>query len=113
MNKNLVVKDNALINASYNLELVEQRLILLAVVEARRTNQEIKSDDFLTICAENYINEFGVHRNVAYQALKDACSHLFERRFTYQKLTPKVIRRRLRAVGFKASPMWKTRRLLG
>ncbi|AWY21792.1 replication initiation protein RepM (plasmid) [Moraxella bovis] len=89
MNKNLVVKDNALINASYNLELVEQRLILLAVVEARRTNQEIKSDDFLTICAENYINEFGVHRNVAYQALKDACSHLFERRFTYQKLTPK------------------------
>ncbi|MCW8628521.1 replication initiation protein, partial [Acinetobacter baumannii] len=25
---NLVVKDNALINASYNLDLVEQRLIL-------------------------------------------------------------------------------------
>lgn len=33
MAKNLVVKDNALINASYNLELVEQRLILLAIVE--------------------------------------------------------------------------------
>ena len=35
MSKNLVVKDNALINASYNLELSEQRLILLSIVEAR------------------------------------------------------------------------------
>ncbi|WP_139021156.1 replication initiation protein, partial [Acinetobacter baumannii] len=26
--KDLIVKDNALINASYNLDLVEQRLIL-------------------------------------------------------------------------------------
>lgn len=89
MNKNLVVKDNALINASYNLELVEQRLIMLSVVEARRTKQEIVSSEFLTIYADRYIDEFGVHRNVAYQALKDACRHLFERRFTYQKLTAK------------------------
>lgn len=86
---NLIVKDNALINASYNLELVEQRLILLAIVEARRTNQQISSNAFLTIDANLYIDEFGVHRNVAYQALKDACSRLFERRFTYQKLTEK------------------------
>ena len=37
----LVVKDNALINASYNLELVEQRLILLAIIEARETGKEL------------------------------------------------------------------------
>lgn len=89
MNKSLVVKDNALINASYSLELVEHRLIMLSIVEARRTKQEISSNEFLTIYAERYINEFGVHRNVAYQALKDACRHLFERRFTYHKLTTK------------------------
>lgn len=89
MNKNLVVKDNALINASYSLELVEQRLIMLSIIEARRTKQEIVSSEFLTIYADRYIDEFGVHRNVAYQALKDACRHLFERRFTYQKLTAK------------------------
>ena len=35
MKKDLVVKDNALINASYNLDLVEQRLILLAILAAR------------------------------------------------------------------------------
>jgi hypothetical protein len=37
--KELVVKDNALINASYNLDLVEQRLILLAIVEARESGR--------------------------------------------------------------------------
>ena len=31
----LVVKDNSLIDASFNLSLVEQRLMLLAIVEAR------------------------------------------------------------------------------
>ena len=34
MKKELVVKDNVLIEASYNLDLVEQRLILLAIIEA-------------------------------------------------------------------------------
>ena len=29
----LIVKDNALMNASYNLALVEQRLILLAILK--------------------------------------------------------------------------------
>lgn len=35
MKNELVVKSNALINASYSLGLVEQRLILLAVVVLR------------------------------------------------------------------------------
>ena len=35
----LIVKDNALMNASYNLDLVEQRLILLAIVEARESGK--------------------------------------------------------------------------
>ena len=37
----LVVKDNALMNASYNLDLVWQRLILLAIVEARESGREL------------------------------------------------------------------------
>ena len=35
----LIVKDNALMNASYNLALFEQRLILLAIIEAERNRQ--------------------------------------------------------------------------
>ena len=57
-------------NASYNLDLVEQRLILLAIVEARESGKGINANDPLTVHAESYINQFGVHRTTAYQALK-------------------------------------------
>ena len=85
----LVVKDNALINASYNLDLVEQRLILLAIIEARQSGKGINANDPLTIHAESYINQFSAHRNTAYQALKDACDDLFARQFSYQSLSEK------------------------
>ena len=81
----LIVKDNALRNASYNLDLVEQRLILLAIVEARESGKGINANDPLTVHAESYINQFGVHRTTAYQALKDACKDLFARQFSYQE----------------------------
>lgn len=83
MAKNLVVKDNALINASYNLELVEQRLILLAIVEARASGKGISPNNSLTITASSYMNNYHTNRNTAYQALKDACNNLFERQFSY------------------------------
>ena len=43
----LIVKDNALMNASYNLDLVEQRLILLAILEARESGKGINANDLL------------------------------------------------------------------
>ena len=91
MKTELVVKDNALINASYNLDLVEQRLILLAIVEARESGRGINANDPLTVHAESYINHFSVHRNTAYQALKDACKDLFARQFSYQEQRPKGV----------------------
>ena len=90
-NSNLVVKDNALINASYNLDLVEQRMILLAIVEARENGQGINANDPLTIHARSYAHQFGVHRNAAYKALKGACRQLFKREFSYQEIRPKGI----------------------
>ena len=59
----LIVKDNALMNASYNLDLVEQRLILLAILEARESGKGINANDPLTVHAESYINQFGVARD--------------------------------------------------
>ena len=41
----LIVKDNALMNASYNLDLVEQRLILLVILEARESGKGINAND--------------------------------------------------------------------
>ncbi len=79
----LIVKDNALMNASYNLDLVEQRLLLLAIIEARESGKGINANDPLEVHAESYMRQFGVHRNTAYQALKDACKNLFHRQFSY------------------------------
>jgi len=84
--RDLVVKDNALINASYNLDLVEQRLILLAIVEARGSGRGINTNDPLEVHAESYVNQFNVARQTAYQALKDACKDLFARQFSYQEI---------------------------
>lgn len=87
--RNLVVKDNALINASYHLELIEQRLILLSIIEARATSNGITIDNKLTITARSYMDNFGVNRNAAYKALKDACSNLFKRQFSFIESTEK------------------------
>ena len=51
----LIVKDNALMNASYNLDLVEQRLILLAILEARESGKGINANDpSYSSCRELY-----------------------------------------------------------
>jgi hypothetical protein len=42
MKNGLVVKDNALMNASYNLEVTEQRLILLAIINAREQGKALR-----------------------------------------------------------------------
>ena len=60
MKNELVVKDNALINASYNLELTEQRLILLAIVSARENGQGITSETVIRINARDYAQRFGI-----------------------------------------------------
>lgn len=85
----LIVKDNALINASYNLELVEQRVILLAILEARESGKGINANDFLVIHASSYMDNFSVGKHAAYKALKTACDVLFERRFSYQSISEK------------------------
>ena len=80
----LVVKDNALINASYGLSLVEQRLILLAIVGARENNANPDYEGRLIVTADAYMKAFDVNRNAAYDSLKAACNDLLERRFSYQ-----------------------------
>ncbi|WP_410352309.1 RepB family plasmid replication initiator protein [Acinetobacter baumannii] len=57
----------------------------MAIVEARESGKGINANDPLEVHADSYINQFGVHRNTAYQALKDACKDLFARQFSYQE----------------------------
>lgn len=86
MGTDLVVKDNILIGASYNLEVTEQRLILLSIVRARETGQGITSDSKLEIKASDYAHHFNVTKEAAYSALKNAVNNLFERKFSFKEM---------------------------
>lgn len=92
MSKNLIVKDNALINASYNLELVEQRLVLLAIAQARNTKQEINSDTRFEIHVSDYVDVYNIKGRSVYENIKSACNTLFERQFSYTEQQKKGVR---------------------
>lgn len=86
MKNELIVKDNTLINASYNLEVTEQRLMLLSIIRARETGQGISSNSKLEIHASDYATRFNVTREAAYDALKNAVYNLFERKFSFKEV---------------------------
>ena len=86
----LIVKDNALIQASYTLDTVEQRLILLAIAEARETGHGITENSLLQVHASSYINTFNVEKHTAYTVLRDASKSLFDRYVTYHDINPKT-----------------------
>lgn len=90
MSKHTVVKANTLIQAGYTLDTVEQRLILLAIAEARETGKGISENSVLEIHATSYINTFDVERHTAYKVLKEASKSLFDRYVTYHDTNPKT-----------------------
>ena len=66
---NLIVKDNALIEASHKLNEVEQRLILLAILKAREFCDDIEKlkDKELIIHASDYVSAFEVDSDTGYK----------------------------------------------
>jgi len=83
----LVMKANALINASYRLDLTEQRLILMSTVRARESGQGITLDTPLFVRAEDYAKQFNVSLNTAYESLQTSADSLFNRYFTFEQLS--------------------------
>lgn len=81
-----VVKDNALINASYSLDLSEQRVILQGIVKSRETEAGFDSLKPVSIHASEYAKQFGLTTDAAYKALKEAVHSLFERQFSFTEL---------------------------
>ena len=86
----LIVKDNALIQASYTLGLAEQRLILLAILEARETGQGIDHNSLLRVHAHAYAEQFHIDKGNSYEVIKDASKGLFDRYVTYYDKNPKT-----------------------
>lgn len=78
----LVVKDNSLIDASFNLSLVEQRLMLLAIVEARELDK-LTPETPIEVKATAYRDQYKTDESNAYSQLADASKQLFNRQFSY------------------------------
>ena len=88
---NLVVKDNALIEASHKLSEVEQRLILLAILKGREfcdSIEQLKGAE-LIIHADDYTKTFDVSRQNAYMVLKKAVIGLFRAEWGYKFINDK------------------------
>ena len=83
--KQLVTKDNDLIGATYSLGVAEQRLIFLAIIEAREQNKLINVGKSLRIYAKSYEKLFNVAKHTAYEAMKRAVDGLYEAGFSYVK----------------------------
>lgn len=78
----LVVKDNALIDASFNLSLIEQRIMLLAIVEAREIG-DLSPKTAIEISVSSYTQQFKADSNNIYSAIKEAARTLKRREFSY------------------------------
>lgn len=83
---NLVVKSNTLITASHRLGETEQRLILLAILQARKHCKSVAEleNKELIIHADDYAKTFGINRQMAYKALKQGVMGLFEAKWSYK-----------------------------
>ena len=87
----LIVKDNALIEASHRLGEVEQRLVLLAILKGRKycdSVEQLRGKE-LIIHADDYITKFGGTQQGAYKALKQAVMGLYRAEWGYKYLTNK------------------------
>ena len=89
-NKQLITKDNKLISASYSLGIPEQRLIFLAIIEAREQQQLIDARGVLQIKAKSYQEQFKVEKHTSYAALKSATNGLFDAYFEYEDIHEKT-----------------------
>lgn len=88
---NLIVKDNALVEASHKLGEVEQRLILLAILKAREvgdTVEQLRGKE-LIIHADDYSKTFGISQQMAYHALKKAVIGLYRAEWGYKYINDK------------------------
>jgi plasmid replication initiation protein len=83
----IVVKSNKLIEAGYRLDLIEQRIILAAIVEARETQKGL-GQGFITLEAKRFAQTFGMEGGGVYRQLKEAMGTLFNRFIVVRDIHP-------------------------
>lgn len=77
MSKDLIVKSNAVITASYHLSANEQRLILSAISQIPK-GVMVQDEEIYTVEIDDFI-KLGVHPKTAYREMREAAERLYER----------------------------------
>ena len=79
----IVSKANAFIESGYAINLVAQRVIILAIIEAREQGSMSKIGGVHRIRASDYGKHFECDKTTAYRSLKSACESLYESEFVW------------------------------
>lgn len=82
-NNKKVSKANAFIESSYTINLVAQRVIILAIIEARDQGSMSEVGGIHHIKASDYEKHFECDKTTAYRSLKSACESLYESEFVW------------------------------
>lgn len=89
--KELVVKSNRIIEASYRLTLNEQRIILYAICRTREEQKGLFPNLPLTITADLFLKQFpAVGKQHVYEQLKEAMDNLYDRSVTFYDIDPET-----------------------
>ena len=77
MQNELVVKSNQVIEASYRLSVVEQRVVLSAIAKIPKMS-EVSDDEIYTVSVQD-LQALEIQKKTAYRDLKEAVNRLYER----------------------------------
>jgi len=73
----LIYKDNRIIEASYRLSLVQQRLVLLAISQINSI-ENLNNNKVFIITASQYSSVFGISKDAAFREMKKAIDELYK-----------------------------------
>lgn len=89
LKRELVVKSNRIVEASYRLTLNEQRIILYSICRAREEQKGLFPNLPLTITADAFAKQFpAVGKQHVYEQLREAMDGLYDRSVTYYDIDP-------------------------
>jgi plasmid replication initiation protein len=86
-----ITKHNYLVEASYRLSLVGQRVFLLALA---KINTHSKLEDQYEVTAEEYSRMYQVHQKTSYRDLKEGLDELYNADIRLNDLELKILTRR-------------------
>jgi plasmid replication initiation protein len=88
--KELVVKSNRLVEASYRLTEIEMQIVLYSICRSREDGIGLSPKDPLTIRADDFAARFGTNTTKVYGQLKDAMDTLYKRTLIIRDEDPKT-----------------------